>query len=358
MIRVLVSNIALPNSQIGSWTNRISRFLENHPDFFSFILSPNKELTKKHIYCKKRARIPLIPKRLHKWETFYFRAQLYLKEFKKIHQNHSQIQVLVIDDLMLLEAFALLKEKGYFFELVFSFHGHSFILPKSWGKFVDKVLFLTKSGYMDSFQKSEEFSPMVSIMGNGVDSNIFFPLSRSEKESRKLELGFSLNSKILVWMSNNRPKKGIHVFSELAKRLLKRYPELHILVIGAELNAAEFPGRIHSVGRIPNIELPRYLQAGDFYAFTSLWQEGFGLSLAEAVKCGNIAIASRVGGVSDVLNEVPSAVLVDQPNRIEVWEKAFDRAWKSLDQFNPDPIMLRRIHDLNSWEQNYISFLQ
>ena len=159
-------------------------------------------------------------------------------------------------------------------------------------------------------------------------------------------------------MSNNRPKKGIHLFLSVANILLAKYPELEILIIGTHLEEGKSHPKICSVGRIPNSELPKYLQIGDFYAFTSLWHEGFGLSLAEAIKCGNIVIASKIGGIPDVVKDVPSTILVDFPNMIEEWVKAFERAWEIQPSFNPNPDILNQVHDLKAWESNYLAALQ
>ncbi|PZV79125.1 glycosyltransferase involved in cell wall biosynthesis [Algoriphagus aquaeductus] len=357
MVRILVSNIGLPNESIGSWTNRISKFFLNFPDFFDFILSPNGNFSEKNIYCKKKKWIPFFPKRWREKELIHYRASQFVRSFKEIYRSHSEISVLVMDDLLLLESFAILKGNSYSFELIFSFHGHSFHLPSTWGKHVDKVLFLTKSGYLETFRLNDEFCPMVSVVGNGVDSNLFFPISSFQKKQMKAELGFSQNSKYLVWMSNNRPKKGFHIFINLSKRLLKKYSDLEILVIGTSFDDFSMNNRMHSIGKIPNSELAKYLQISDFYAFTSLWQEGFGLSLVEAAKCGNIVIASNVGGIPDVIKGLPSAILVDLPNSLESWEKAFDFAWEKYIDFSPNPSELQLFHDYKSWELRYMAAL-
>jgi len=56
------------------------------------------------------------------------------------------------------------------------------------------------------------------------------------------------------------------------------------------------------LGRIPNKKVAAYFQASECYLFPTLWHEAFGLSLIEALHCGNFCIASAIGGVSEVLS--------------------------------------------------------
>ena len=67
-----------------------------------------------------------------------------------------------------------------------------------------------------------------------------------------------------------------------------------------------------------------------FYLFSTLWQEGFGLSLLEALKCGDYCIASNMGAVSEVLNEGKYGKLIDCPHFVNSWVEAI---LESLDEY-------------------------
>ncbi len=353
MIRVLVSNTAIPSKKIGSWTNRISRLIEVDHLFFDYILSPYTPSRPQNIYCKKKKWLPLFPSKFRNWQIVNYRLRSYVKAFKELSKGSEKIQLVVMDDLLLLEAFALLKLKGEKFELVFSFHGHSLNLVGDWSSQVDKVLFLTNLGYLDTLSKHQEFTPIVSIVGNGVNSNDFFPLRKEEKEQRKLEFGLTKSSKILIWLSNDRPKKGLHLFRQVAIEIIENYPDLIVWIIGVNSDLDLVHDRIKFFGKIPNSQLPHYLQASDFYMFTSLWKEGFGLTLVEAAKCGNQVIASRIGGIPEVVSGIEGVNLIDFPNRPEFWVEAFAKAWNNSDQFEPDEDALKKFHDLEDWMFNF-----
>lgn len=360
MKRILISSAGLPSNKIGSWTNRISQLLLANPTFFDWVISPTESSANPFIFCQKIKPFPKILLRLLKKSPAISAADSYLKCLDRLALKESQLHLVVMDDMVLLEAMAcwkLLHRKEKKIRLDFSFHGHSFVLPTTWGEQVDQVLFLTKSGYLDTLFRNEVFTPMVKVVGNGTDGKVFFPLTRDSKNQQKLALGYQENDIILLWLSNPRPKKGLNLFLALGKKLRNKYPELKILIIG---NSPEFQcpdENWRAIGKIPNPELAQYLQIGDFYCFTSLWKEGFGLSLIEAAKCGNQVIASQLGGIPDVVHGLPGAHLVSLPNSLEAWEATFDKAWSQRESFVPDPDFLNNFHEVKDWQFRFIQEL-
>lgn len=358
--RVLIASAGLPSHNIGSWTNRFTKLLVNHPGIFDFILSPTEFPSSTSIFCKKRKGALRILSKIAGESPIIFSCKNYLDKLDSLFINHRSLHLVVIDDLSLLEAIAFWKKKNKLanIKLDFSFHGHSFNLPESWGHLVDSVFFLTKLGYLDTIKRNDVFVPEIHIVGNGTDSSIFFPLSKAEKIISKIESGYRKEDKILVWVSNNRPKKGLKLFLNLSSKLLSKHENLQILIIGASLPESERDPRVRSLGRIPNHEIPRYLQISDIYCFTSLWKEGFGLTLIEAAKSGNIVIGSGNGGIPEVMEGLPAAYLIECPNQLDSWEDAFSKAWIKSDLYKPDANFLNKFYPLQIWENKLIKALK
>ena len=119
-----------------------------------------------------------------------------------------------------------------------------------------------------------------------------------------------------------RAQKGTDVFVEAMCRLLPRYPDFTAVVVGAimpeqqgfandlkkRIEAAGLTSRILMTGELPIEEVPRWYQRLTIYAFTSR-NEGFGLTLLEAMSAGTALVASRAGAAELVVEDGVTGVL-------------------------------------------------
>jgi mannosyltransferase len=120
-----------------------------------------------------------------------------------------------------------------------------------------------------------------------------------------------------------RPQKGTDVFVAAMCRLLPQYPDFTAVVVGrttveqqpflerlrgmvAEAGLAE---RVRFLGEVPIEEVPRWYQRISIYAFTSR-EEGFGLTLLEAMAAGTALVAARSGAAETVVADGTTGVLV------------------------------------------------
>lgn len=79
---------------------------------------------------------------------------------------------------------------------------------------------------------------------------------------------------------------------------------------------------VRFTGDVRNVH--EYLQASDIFAFPTE-DEAFGISLIEAMSCGLPAVATRVGGIPDVLQDGINGLLIDPAD-----EQALEMALVSL----------------------------
>lgn len=353
MKNILVSNIGLPSNSIGSWVNRISLLITNDPSFFDFILSPIQVFDKQNVYCSKKKWV-FYQSRLHRFQLLNWIARDYLKVIRKLlKETDDNLRIVVMDDLVLCEAIASLKEQfSERIELIYSFHGHFLMLPEKFGHAIDKVFFLTNLGYQESLRNNKIFSPEVFIVGNGVRSDKFFPLNNVQKLKLRQEFGFLEEDKIILWMANSRPAKGLHLFLKIINKLLSKNEGYKFLIIGNKERIRTSSSQVVQLGRINHEILPKYLQLSDYYFFTSLWKEGFGLSLVEAIKCGLTVISSANGGITEVVEGCHDVALVIEPNKTDEWVKAFDKV-KSREKPSVDFTYLSGFHSYDDWEKKF-----
>ncbi len=118
-----------------------------------------------------------------------------------------------------------------------------------------------------------------------------------------------------------RPQKGTDVFVAAMCRLLPRHPDFTAVVIGradsqsfvdqlqARVAEAGLAGRIRFLGELPIAEVPPWYRRLTIYAFTSR-NEGFGLTLLEAMASGAALVASRAGAADKVVIDGDTGLLV------------------------------------------------
>ena len=119
-----------------------------------------------------------------------------------------------------------------------------------------------------------------------------------------------------------RAQKGTDVFVDAMCRLLPRYPDFSAVVVGAitpeqtafanalrqRIEAAGLRSRIVITGELPIEDVQRWYQRLTIYAFTSR-NEGFGLTLIEAMAAGAALVASRAGAAEFVVEDGVTGVL-------------------------------------------------
>jgi mannosyltransferase len=119
-----------------------------------------------------------------------------------------------------------------------------------------------------------------------------------------------------------RAQKGTDVFVDAMCRLLPRYPDFTAVIVGAitveqtgfaddlrkRIAAAGLSSRIVMTGELEINEVQRWYQRLTIYAFTSR-NEGFGLTLIEAMAVGAALVASRAGAAELVVEDGVTGIL-------------------------------------------------
>ena len=120
-----------------------------------------------------------------------------------------------------------------------------------------------------------------------------------------------------------RAQKGTDVFVEAMCRLLPKYPDFCAVIVGEvtadqrgfesrlkeQVSAAGLSDRIRFLGELPIDDVPPWYQRVLIYAFTSR-NEGFGLTLLEAMAAGDALVAARAGAAEKVVRDGDTGILV------------------------------------------------
>jgi mannosyltransferase len=133
-----------------------------------------------------------------------------------------------------------------------------------------------------------------------------------------------------------RAQKGSDVFVDAMCRLLPRYPDFTAVLVGAvtpeqtafandlkkRIEQAGLQSRIVITGELPIEEVQRWYRRLTIYAFTSR-NEGFGLTLIEAMAVGAALVASRAGAAELVVEDGVTGMLTP-PGDVEALVAALE----------------------------------
>jgi len=126
-------------------------------------------------------------------------------------------------------------------------------------------------------------------------------------------------------VANFREEKGHEYFFQAAGEVAARYPETRFVVVGGrwdEMEGGPFTDRLRRLavdsgvfyrtqflGRVPNEEIPKILNALDVMVLPSI-TEGLSNVAIEALACGVPLVASATGGNLEVVEDGKDGLLV------------------------------------------------
>ncbi len=116
------------------------------------------------------------------------------------------------------------------------------------------------------------------------------------------------------------PQKGFQVAIEAFPRILARYPAARLVLIGDGPTRADLEARAASLGIETAVsfrgwvappDIPHEINDSTMVVLPSRYGEGFGLVALEAAQMGRPVIASRVGGVPEIVRDGVTGLLVE-----------------------------------------------
>lgn len=191
-----------------------------------------------------------------------------------------------------------------------------------------------------------DYRGIVSVVHNGVDTDLFCPapMPREESDERRL-----------LYVGRVSPEKGVHTLLEAFKIVAARFPHARLDLVGgrgampkrllvslsddplvralerfyAPDGSSDYPQRLDGLVRdaglqdrvtfhsyLPHKDIISYYQQADLVVNPSL-SETFGISIVEGMACGVPVVGTRVGGMLDtIVGDVGRAVPAEDPESL------------------------------------------
>ena len=208
---------------------------------------------------------------------------------------------------------------------MFTVHGWAFLEPwrSRWQRalmqlvsritvlFYSHVIVISKRDYEATQTHNVAPRSKVTLIPNGIGETFFLSRSQAQKELLGKEYPLVVGT-IAEWTEN----KGLSYLIEAVPLVLKEIPDIQLCLVGWGELSAKFKVQSSKLQLEKNIflisksEAATYLKAFDIFVLPSL-KEGLPYTILEAGLAGLPVVATRVGGIPDIIENETQGNLVE-----------------------------------------------
>lgn len=179
-------------------------------------------------------------------------------------------------------------------------------------KYGDKVVAISdsvKKSLIDYFKTPEE---NITVIYNGVDIKRF----STNKEKRKNDIPE------LIYVGRLIPEKGVQVILEGLSCVKEKIP-FHFRIVGDGSYRTHLEERVCDLGLTDRVEfcgsrrdIPELLSSSDVFIHMPVWEEGFGITIVEAMAAGLICICADSGAIPEIITDGCDGFLVKKEDPV------------------------------------------
>jgi sugar transferase (PEP-CTERM/EpsH1 system associated) len=212
-------------------------------------------------------------------------------------------------------------------------------------------------GVADFLSAEAGISPLkITVVQNGIDLDKYAGVSLQDSDNLRASLGFGPADKVIGTVARLHKQKG-HIFLLwAAKNVIRAAPDAKLLIVGDGPLRSGLENMAVNLGIKNNVifsgfrdDIAGIMRAIDLFVLPSLW-EGLPLTILEAMAAKKPVIATKVGGVAEIVEDGITGVLVKprDPNALagaiiklisdnQLREKMGDAGWRNFNEhFNAE----------------------
>jgi spore coat protein SA len=207
------------------------------------------------------------------------------------------------------------------------------------------------------------------VVYNGVDAGTFFPPWDYPDRLQKLRQPYRLaDEPTVLFVGKLRESKGVHILLAAMEQVWPRLPQAVLVLVGGtefgrgrterqtpffqdlQKSLAGAGGRVVLTGFIPPERIPEAYLLGDIFVGPSQIEEGLGMVFLEAAAAGLPSIATRRGGIPEIVQEDLNGLLLQQH------DDPRELAGKIIHLLEDRDLRLRLGRQARAWVQEHFSW--
>ncbi len=152
----------------------------------------------------------------------------------------------------------------------------------------------------------------IEVIPNGIDISVFYPRSKNEV---RLELNLPLDKKLVLFVAEfatQNPFKGGHIFRGIIADSI--FSDLMFVTVGGK-HETEFTNHISYPYISDETELAKLYAACDVLLYPTQ-ADNLPLVVLESMACGTPVIASKLGGIPEVIDNTNGFLIADYKSKI------------------------------------------
>lgn len=134
------------------------------------------------------------------------------------------------------------------------------------------------------------------------------------------------NRKIVLYVGRLIPQKGVHHVLQAMKNVIQNEPSAKLVIVGSAFYGSKrvtaygrqlakvartMPKHVTFIPYVKHQEMPKWIRIADVLVVPSIGNEAFGLVNVEAMATGVPVIATKVGGIQEVVEDGQTGYLVE-----------------------------------------------
>lgn len=213
--------------------------------------------------------------------------------------------------------------------VIFTAHGLVINEPMHWlkrqiftfcekiaGRFSDAIITVSEYDKQTAIKYKITHPKKIIIIHNGLDIKEFFSAIKISAEEKKKELELEKEDRIVGIVANFYPVKGLKFFIQAARYVSSTLSRVKFVIVGDGKEREMLQALVRQLNLEEKVlflgyreDVPEILQIFDVFVLSSL-KEGFPFTILEAMITGLPIVATRVGGIPEVIQHTKSGLLV------------------------------------------------